>query len=172
MGLFKFIGDIVSRNKRRKAQTYMNKASAVERQQAQLAAAIQRRDLVRQSRIARARTVAAAASESGGLQSSAPAGAISSIGTQATSNLNYFDRQIGLGNEAQGYKAKAGKYLAKAENASFWGSTAQFVADTAAAAMSGSAASAAEVKGIQTGWSTWDSSSNNLFPSPKIDLGP
>jgi hypothetical protein len=172
MGLFKFIGDVVSRNKRRKAQTYMNKASAVERQQAQLAAAVQRRDLVRQARIARARTVSAAATEGGGLQSSAPMGAISSLGSQASSNLNYFDRQIGLGNQAQGYKAKAGKYMAKAENAAFWGGTAQFVADLAGQSIAGMQANAAEVKSIQSGWSTWDSSSNPVFPSPTIDLGP
>lgn len=172
MGLFSFIGNVIARNKRRKAQTFMNKASGIERQQAQLAAAVQRRDLVRQTRIARARTVAASANETGGLQSSAPAGAISSIRTQGMSNLNYFDTQIGMGNDAQFYKAKAGKYMAKAENASFWGNTAQFVADTAASAIAASSASAAEVKGIQSGWNTWNSSSDSQIPSTKINLGP
>jgi hypothetical protein len=43
---------------------------------------------------ARGMAVAAAASESGGLSSSAPEGAISSIGAQGSFNLNFFDQQV------------------------------------------------------------------------------
>lgn len=112
------IGGIFSFGARKKAKKYANRAAAVERQQAQLEAAVQRRDLVRQSRIARAQAVAASASESGGLQSSAPQGAIGSVGSQTISNLSYFDRQVGMGNEAQAYRQKAGKYASRAENIS------------------------------------------------------
>jgi hypothetical protein len=104
------LGQLFSYKKEKKARKYADKASEVERQQAQMAAGIQRREMVRQARIARAQSVAAAAAESGGLQSSAPMGAVSSMGSQLTSNLAYFDWQVGLGNQAQIYKKKAGKY--------------------------------------------------------------
>lgn len=109
------VGGIFGASKKRKAQKYANKANAVERQQAQLAAAVERRDLVRSARIARAQAVAASATETGGLASSAPQGAISSVGSQLTSNLAYFDQQVGLGNVAQGYRNKAGKYAQQAD---------------------------------------------------------
>lgn len=115
-GAVSIIGGLFSFGARKKAKKYANRAAAVERQQAQLEAAVQRRDLVRQSRIARAQAVAASASESGGLQSSAPQGAIGSVGSQTISNLSYFDRQVGMGNEAQAYRQKAGKYASRAEN--------------------------------------------------------
>jgi len=106
---------LIGGTKAKKARQYANKAAATERQQAQLAAAVERRDMIRQSRIARAQAVASSASESGGLQSSAPRGAISSIGSQTVSNLNYFDWQVGLGNEAQYYKQRAGKFARSAD---------------------------------------------------------
>lgn len=112
------LGQIFSYGKAKKARKYADRASAVERQQAQMAVGIQRRDMVRQARIARAQTVAASAAESGGLQSSAPQGAISSMGSQLTSNLSYFDYQVGLSNQAQAYKKKAGKYARQAEDIS------------------------------------------------------
>lgn len=100
--------------KAKKARKFAEKAQKVERQQAQLGAAVQRRDMIRQARMARAQAVAASAAEGGGLQSSAPQGAVASIGSQLTSNINYFDWQTDLSNEAQQYKAKAGKYARQA----------------------------------------------------------
>lgn len=112
------LGQIFAYSKGKKARKFADKASEVERQQAQLAVGVQRRDMVRQARIARAQAVAASAAESGGLQSSAPQGAISSMGTQLTSNLSYFDYQVGLGNQAQIFRKKAGKYARQAEDIS------------------------------------------------------
>lgn len=135
MGLFSIIGKIAARGKIKKAQKFADKASALERQQAQMATGIQRREMVRQARISRGQAVAAAASESGGLQSSAPQGARSSLSSQFTSNLNYFDTQVGLGNEVQGYKAKAGKYARQADNLTSLGNLLDEINDFAAASM-------------------------------------
>ncbi len=108
------IGQLFSYSKEKKARKYADRASAVERQQAQMAVGIQRREMVRQARMARAQAVAASAAESGGLQSSAPRGAVSSLGSQLTSNINYFDYQVNLNNQAQAYRKKAGKYARQA----------------------------------------------------------
>ena len=103
-------------SKAKKARKYANKAQLTQRQQEQLAAGIQRRDMIREARIARAQAVAASAVESGGLQSSAPQGAIGSLGSQTTSNLSYFDNQVGLGNLAFSYNQKAGKYARQSQS--------------------------------------------------------
>ena len=113
-GIIGGIAGLFGGKKAAKARKFAEKAAKVERQQAQLQAGLQRRDMVRQARIARAQAIAAGASESGGLQSSGIRGAASSIGSQLTSNMNYFDQQVTLGNEAQSYKAKAGKYARSA----------------------------------------------------------
>jgi uncharacterized membrane protein len=99
----------------KKAHKLEAEANAIDRQQAQMQAGIQRRDLARQARIERAKAIAAGASEAGGLQSSAPMGAISSLGAQTTSALSYFDWQTDLGNTAYNKRAQAAKYLKKAQ---------------------------------------------------------
>lgn len=141
--------------KAKKARKYAEKAAAVERQQAQMAAGVQRRDMIRQARIARAQAVAAAASESGGLQSSSPMGAVSSMGTQLTSNLGYFDWQVGLGNQAQTYKQKSGKY---ARQASTFNSLIQVGAMVGGAAASsiGNSIAAKGAQGLQSSWTSWE----------------
>lgn len=110
------LGQFFSYKKEKKARKYADLAANVERQQAQLAAGIQRREMVRQARIARAQSIAAAAAETGGLQSSPTLGATSSMGSQLTSNIAYFDWQVGLGNQAQVYRKKAGKYARQASD--------------------------------------------------------
>lgn len=113
-GIIGGIAGLFGGKKAAKARKFAEKANATERQQAQLQAGVQRRDMIRQARMVRAQAVAASAAEGGGLQSSAPQGAISSIGSQLTSNINYFDYQVGLSNQAQQYRSKAGKYARSA----------------------------------------------------------
>ena len=114
-GIIGGVAGLFGGKKAAKARKFAEKAAKVERQQAQLQAGTQRRDMIRQARIARAQTIAAGAAESGGLQSSSVLGAASSVNSQLTSNLGYFDWQVGLGNEAQNYRAKAGKYARSAQ---------------------------------------------------------
>ena len=155
-GIIGGIAGLFGGKKAKKARKYAEKAAKIERQQAQMQAGIQRRDMIRQARIARAQSVAAAASESGGLSSSAPMGAVSSLGSQLTSNLSYFDWQVGLGNEAQTYRSKAGKYARQAQafqtGIQAVSSLAQFGAQSMAASK---AANQAEIDTITGGWSSW-----------------
>lgn len=95
------------------AKKYGKKAAAVRRQQQTMQLAIQRRDLVRQSRMARAQAVSAGASESG-VRSSAVTGATSSLDSQTTSALAYFDTQVANDNLYQQFAAKAGKHAQRA----------------------------------------------------------
>lgn len=95
------------------AKKYGRLAQATRRRQQQMTAAVQRRDVIRQARFARAQAVAAGASE-GNVTSSAVSGATSSITAQTESSLNFFDRQVGLDNVFQTYAAKAGKHAGKA----------------------------------------------------------
>lgn len=81
-------------------------------------AAVQRRDLIRGIRIARAQAVAAAASESGGLESSAPQGAIGSIRSQGNFATNYFDAQVASGRRVNSLIGQADRYSAISESIS------------------------------------------------------
>lgn len=102
-----------SGGKKAEAKKFAAKAQGVRRQQQALQLAIQRRDLVRQQRIARAQAVAAGASESG-VQSSAVMGAIGSIDAQGKSSASYFDAQVDLDAAFQMYAKKAGKKAGQA----------------------------------------------------------
>lgn len=100
-------GIFSSKANKAKRQAKMEQIRAQERE-----AAVQRRDLIRGIRIARAQAVAAAASESGGLESSAPQGAIASVRTQGNFATNYFDAQIASGRKVNSLINKADKYSA------------------------------------------------------------
>lgn len=105
-----------SGSKKRAARLAANRAQKIGREVSYADAAVARRDLVRQGRIARAASVAAiAASGEGGLSSSAPRGALSSIGAQSTFNLGYFDWRIGKKQTQQMLIDKAGKYASQAQ---------------------------------------------------------
>src|SRR6185295_1926836 len=79
-----------------RAQKYRRKATGEELRRASQIQAIQRRQIVRSAFIARSQALAAAAAqESGALQSSASQGVLSSIGQQAITNLKFFDAQVG-----------------------------------------------------------------------------
>lgn len=99
----------------KKARKYANAAKKLERKMSYLDAGIQRRDMVREMRVARAQGIAASAAEGeGGLQSSAPQGATSSLGAQFGFNLGYFDRRIVDFSTMQSYVDKAGRYARRA----------------------------------------------------------
>lgn len=93
-----------------KAKKNAREASKEEQKMARRKIAMQRRELVRQAYISRAQTVAAAAAEEGGLTSSAPLGALASVTSQATGNINYFDAQAASSNRIVRLTNKASKY--------------------------------------------------------------
>lgn len=95
-------------NQRKRARQFAQRAAATRRKQQQLQLAVQRRDLVRQMRIAQSATVAAGASE-GNITSSAVLGAQSSLAAQGKSAITYLDTQVGLDNLYQTYAKKSGK---------------------------------------------------------------
>jgi hypothetical protein len=93
-----------------RSSKYKRKARKEEQRAVEIQQSVQRRNIVRSAFIARSEGLAAAAAqESGGLQSSAAQGAISSVGTQAISNLKLFDALVARGVMQQYYMKKAGK---------------------------------------------------------------
>jgi hypothetical protein len=103
----------ISGGKKAEAKKFAAKAQEVRRRQQSLKLAIDRRDLIRSQRIARANAVAAGASEEG-VQSSAVGGAVASIDAQGKSAASYFDAQVDLDAAFQMYAKKAGKKAGQA----------------------------------------------------------
>lgn len=94
-----------------KSAKYKRAANKQEEAMVQLQQATQRRDIVRNLFLARSTAAAAAAGqESGGMQSSAAQGALSSIGSQGRFNLKFFDTLVERQNIMRYYLKKAGKY--------------------------------------------------------------
>lgn len=108
------IAGLFGGQKKKKAKKYAAKAQAEDMRMQERAQAVQRRDIVRQFRMARAQALAAGSSESGGLQSSGIQGSLSSIGSQGRFNLGYFDTQINNQLLRNNYAKKAGKYASQA----------------------------------------------------------
>lgn len=93
-----------------KAKKYKRLANKEEDAAINLKRAAQRRDIIRSAYIARSEALAAgAAQETGGLQSSAVQGALSSVGTQTISNLKFFDALTARSIMQKYYLKKAGK---------------------------------------------------------------
>lgn len=92
-----------------KAKGKKKQAVQVRAQIAEREAAIQRRDIIRSTRVQRAQSVAAGTGD-GGVVSSAVMGASSSIGAQGSSSVGFFDTQIGMGRTANAYDIKAARY--------------------------------------------------------------
>ena len=109
------IGGFFSGSKARAARLSATKATKLERQVSYMDAGKKRVEYVRQQRIEEARARAAIAFESGGLESSAGRGALSSSRSQYTSNLGYFDWRINQYSAMQFYMDKAGKYAAQSQ---------------------------------------------------------
>lgn len=102
-----------SGGKKAEARKFAAKAADVRRRQQTMQLAVQRRDIIRQQRMARANAVAAGASEQG-VTSSGVMGAISSIDAQGKSSASYFDAQADLDAAFQMYAKKAGKKAGQA----------------------------------------------------------
>lgn len=109
-GIIGGVAGYIGGNQAARARKMYNRGMKMQRTLSLTQAAVARRDLIRQARIERASAVAASAAQEGGLQSSAPAGAISSYGSQFGFNLGYFDRTIQRYLMMQKYIDKAGKY--------------------------------------------------------------
>jgi hypothetical protein len=103
-------------SKERASRLAFNKYTGITRDISYADAGINRRDAVRSWRIQEAQQRAAAASETGGLESSAPRGALSSAASQRTFNLGFFDWRVSMFQTSQFYLDKAGKYAAQASN--------------------------------------------------------
>lgn len=100
----------------RRSRILTNRARKTERMMSAFELGIQRRDMVRQYRAARAETVAAGASQGRGDAMSSPiSGAISSAGSQANFNMRYFDTRVIDFLMMQNWYDKAGKAAANAQ---------------------------------------------------------
>lgn len=104
-----------SGKKRKKAKKFAALAEAQRRKQQQMQLAVQRRDIFRQQRLARANAIAAGASDEG-VTSSSVLGATASIDAQSRSAVSYFDTQVNLDNAYQMYAKKAGRAQGQADS--------------------------------------------------------
>lgn len=93
-----------------KANKSRRKARKEQRRMTEREQAVQRRDIIRQFRFARAQALAAGSSEDGGLQSSGVQGALGSVTSQGVFNLGFFDAQVASQNRINDLLKTAGKY--------------------------------------------------------------
>jgi hypothetical protein len=77
-------------------------------------AAVARRDIVRQFRVARAMSLTMIGNEEGGTRSSSPQGALAGTGAQFGFNLSFFDADTFLNTAYMKHSRKAGKHAATA----------------------------------------------------------
>lgn len=110
-------------------------------------AAVARRDIIRQFRISRAQAMMGIGAEQGGTRSSAPQGAIASMGSQYAFNSSYFDADFWLNSMYMKHAKKAGKHAAAANTIN---------------ATAGAVASAV---------SSWGQSSGNPYGKPPTVVG-
>lgn len=100
-----------------RAEVYATRATKTRRAQQFLQAAIQRRDLIRQSRFARAEQLAAAAGAGEyGMLSSGYGGAMGSLMSQTARNIQFFDANVRDEVQASFWEGKAKKKQAQASN--------------------------------------------------------
>ncbi len=97
-----------------KSAKHATLASKYARLRQERQAAVVRRDIVRQFRMARATAMTMIGNESGGTRSSAPQGAVGSLGAQFGFNTAFFDADIYLQRQFQKHSTKAGKHAASA----------------------------------------------------------
>lgn len=145
-----------SGGKKAEAKKYASKAQDVRRRQQSLRLAVERRDIIRNQRMARANAVAAGASE-GGVQSSAVSGAISGIDAQGKSAASYFDAQVDLDAAFQMYAKKAGKKAGQAaELDTLLGSAGSLA--TVGGDLYGLSKSSPQAGGTSTGYTSFNNS--------------
>lgn len=131
-----------SGDKKKQARKYMRMAEEQRRRQQKMRLAIQRRDIIRAQRFARAQAVAAGASEQG-VTSSAVMGAIGSIDAQGKTAATYFDAMVDLDEAYQMYAKKAGKKVGQAAEM-----------DTLMGSLGGLATAAGDIYGLYRGSNT------------------
>lgn len=111
------IGGLLSGGAAQRSRIYANRASKTQKTLSLMEAGLQRRDMLRQARMARAESLAAITSGGeGGMLSSAPRGALSSMTSQTGQNIRYFDARIRDYVQQQFWLNKAGKKSAQAQN--------------------------------------------------------
>lgn len=116
-GVVGAIGGLLSGGAARRSRIYANRASKTQKTLSLMEAGLQRRDMLRQARMARAESLAAITSGGeGGMLSSAPRGALSSMTSQTGQNIRYFDARIRDYVQQQFWLNKAGKASAQAQN--------------------------------------------------------
>ena len=111
------IGGFIGGQAAKKALAYQNKAAQFEKRSKLQQAALQRRDMLRNARMQQAQAIAFAASEEGGLQSSASQGARASGVSQLGFNLGYMENQVTLQSGITKFLEKAGKSTTQAQDA-------------------------------------------------------
>ncbi len=114
-GVIGLVGGIFSNKKKKAAKRAAREEANIRRQAQAMQQGLQRRDLVREARIARSRAVAAGAAEER-VSGSGTAGAASAIGSQLNFGLSYFDDQVTLDYNANEFRKKAGKYAGQASD--------------------------------------------------------
>lgn len=108
-GVLGGIGGLIGGGAAKKARKYQRRAAQFEAKSKMMVAALARRDLLRSARIQQAQGIAMAASEEGGLISSASQGARASATSQLGFNLGYMQNQATLQRAVTVNLEKAGK---------------------------------------------------------------
>lgn len=111
----KLIGGLFGAAKAAKAAKYRRKAASKGREIVEKEQAVQRRDIVRNLRVARAQALAQGATESGGTRSSGTQGVSGSFASQSLFNLDFFEGQAEKSRRKFEFELKADKYQANAE---------------------------------------------------------
>lgn len=150
-----------------KSAKHATLASKYARLRQERQAAVARRDIVRQFRMARASAMTIVGNESGGTRSSAPQGAVSSLGTQFGFNTAFFDADVYLQQQFQKHSTKAGKHAAAANMIN-----SSLMATASAVGAMGSAFSFGSASRGYSGLSNETLSSTNSLGTPmKQDFG-
>ncbi len=105
----------ISGKKKKAAKRAAKEEAKIKRQQQTMQLALQRKDTVREARVARARSVAAGASEER-TSGSGTAGAAGSVSSQLGFGLDYFDTQVILDYNANEQRKRAGKFAGQAND--------------------------------------------------------
>jgi hypothetical protein len=114
-GVVGLIGGIFSNKKKKAAKRAAREEANIRRQSQAAQIGLQRRDMVREARVARARAVAAGSSEER-VMGSGTTGAASSVSAQLNFGLSYFDDQVINDYNANELRKKAGKFAGQASD--------------------------------------------------------
>lgn len=133
-------GTAYSVSQQRKAEKAQRRAGQLNKQRQQMQDALARRETIREARIARARSVQAAANQ-GVSSSSAAQGGAGSIISQGNVNLSFLDQQAMS-------RDQAGNYIGQAQRYTYRAQTGQSVAGLGASLFSNSDAIANRVNSI------------------------